>query len=595
MGSNVPDEDLWSLVDRGGAAIEAHLARHPDDRSRVAELRGAIGTAASAIGRASTPLPLPGRIGKYRIEREIGRGGGGVVYEAWQEDPPRRVARKVLRDADHADAAALARMRREAEALGRLSHPHVATIFEAGFTDDGHPFLAMELVHGPTLSAHVRDHALGVRARVQLFRDICEGVHHAHRQGVIHRDLKSSNVLVDDELGVKVVDFGLARFRDTAGVQVTQTGIVVGTLGYMSPEQALGEEVDERADVYALGVVLYELLTDSLPFDLRGKNALDVVRIISEARPTPLRSRKADVDRDLETIVMKAMEKEPEQRYGSVAALAEDVGCWLGGRPILARRPSLGYRLRKLAGRNRLVTALLAVMILLGLFGGYMSVLKPRLIPLSGDWYATRTPFDGLAWVGESPEVLVNGTWYELVSIDGLKSEYIIGFCKQEVGRSWRKRFSEDLLQVLNLMGDWPIRGVDLEVRERDTGRIVMLPRVPLDHDKRQAIMRDRNAWPLESSTFMFQSPASRPIGSDFVRYDGREFELVSIDGVSVEALPPEERRSFTFSYDSYCRIAGRSPGPTLRLEMRDVATGNIEVFEDVPRERRPRQPAAPR
>jgi hypothetical protein len=579
MESRMSDEDLWSIVDRGGATLADHLARHPEDSPRVDDLRGAIGAAANALGVVA--LPTPERIGSYRIEREIGRGGGGVVYEAWQENPPRRVALKVLRDGDRADAGALARFRREAEALGRLSHPHIASIFEAGRTSDGHPFLAMELVHGSTLTDFARAHAPDVRKRVELFRDACDALHHAHRQGVIHRDLKPTNVLVDKELGVKVVDFGLARMRDAGGMSATNNGIVLGTLGYMSPEQARGdhERIDERADVYSLGVVLYELLVGAPPFDLRGKSSLDAVRTICETRPTLPRSRDATLERDLETIVLKAIEKEPEQRYGSAAALAEDLGCWLAGRPILARRPSVAYRMRKLAARNKLAAAMLGVLLVLALLAAYAATFKPRLLHLGADWYAAVTPFEGMRWIGDKPEVELDGKWYQLLQIDGLNTEYVIAFCKQEDSRLWRKRFSEDLLQALNLMGDWPVFGVDLVLREPDTGRVVERRGVALEHKKRQAILRDRNAWPFE--------PSAR-VGDGVVQFGGREWTAVSVDGVRVDALEPDERSALLRgNYDRYCDLVGRSPGARMRLELRDPATGDVSVFEDVDREPR--------
>jgi tRNA A-37 threonylcarbamoyl transferase component Bud32 len=570
MDSHMSDEELWSLVDRGGSAVDEHLALHPDDHTRVQDLRGTIGAVALAVEVAS--MPPPTRIGDYRIEREIGRGGGGVVYEAWQEDPPRRVALKVLRDCDQADRHALGRLRRESEALGRLSHPHVATIYEAGRTSDGHPFIAMELVHGRTLAGLARRNDLSLRERVRLFRDVCEAVHHAHRQGVVHRDLKPSNVLIDEMLGVKVVDFGLARLRDAAAAHVSHSGIVVGTLGYMSPEQAAGEVVDERTDVYSLGVVLYELATGSLPFDMAGKSALQAVRILSDKHPPAPRSRDRNLDRDLETIMLKAMEKDPAQRYGSAAALAEDVGCWLASRPILARRASFGYRVRKLAARNRFVTALVGVLLMVALAAGYASAFHPHLVHLSGGWYAEVSPFDGVRWVGEHPQVRVGTEWYDLVSIDSLDADYITGFCKQDARNVWRKRFSEDLLQVLNLMGDWPLQSVDLVLREPGTGRRVEMRDVAFDNRKRRGILDDRNA---------------RSVNVDFkthaLEIGGRKLELVSVDGLGAQDVTGREARSLLFDYDHYCDVVGRSPGDRMCLEMRDPKTGVVETF-DVPR-----------
>lgn len=574
--ARIDDQALWSLVDRGGAALDEHIARHPVDRERVAALRATLGVVGELAGTASQPVPA--RIASYRVEREIGRGGCGVVYEAWQENPPRRVALKLLRELDAGDPTLRVRFEREAHALGRLAHPRIAAIYEAGRTAAGLPFIAMELIHGPSMVEFARARQLGVRGRVELVRDVCDAVQHAHRHGVIHRDLKPSNVLVDAERGVVVVDFGLARLRDAAS-GVTEAGSMLGTLQYMSPEQARGEHelVDERSDVYALGALLHELVVGSPPHDLRGLSPSEAARVVAQARPVLARGAVSGLDRDLETIVLHALERDREQRYQSVEMLAADLAAWLANRPILARRPSIAHRLRKLAARNKLVAALTLALLVFCCLGGYTVAFQPRLLGVSGDWYAEVSPFDRLRWDGRTPIVEVDGRWYELVAIEGLHVEHVLGFCVQEAGEWWRKRFSEDLLQVLNLMGKWPLRRMDLRLRDLETGEVLERS-VSFDRNRRQALMRDRNAWPLD-----FERDGK-------LELDGRLWQLVAIDDLRVEELALQSRGNVD-SFDLYCDYAGRSPGDYLRLELRDPETEN-SVFRDVPRARPARPPA---
>ena len=290
----------------------------------------------------------------------------GSVYEAEQDQPQRRVALKVIRP-DFIMPELVRRFSRESEVLGRLQHPGIAQIYEAGTFEDSHgpqPFFAMELVKGQPVTEYARARTLDVKQRLELFARICDAVHYAHQQGVVHRDLKPANILVDAAGQPKILDFGIALLTD-ADVQATRqtsVGEVVGTLQYMSPEQVNADPalIDSRSDVYSLGVILYELLAGRLPYDLTRKLIYEAARVILIDDPAPLSSIDRNLRGDTEIIVSKALEKEPGRRYGSAEDLASDVRRFLRDEPIAARAPSAMYQLRKFARRNRALVSGLA-------------------------------------------------------------------------------------------------------------------------------------------------------------------------------------------------------------------------------------------
>jgi len=332
----------------------------------------------------------PATISGFRILGKLGQGGMGVVWEAEQEQPKRRVALKIMRRDHVVDQLHIQMFHREAESLARLEHPNIAAIYESGHTEDGHDYFAMELVRGPTLdewlaarSGKVDDRELELRLR--LFGAICGAVHYAHQRGVIHRDLKPSNIIVTDREdtssggtrsrsipSLKILDFGLARITDSdiAATLVSEVGMIKGTLPYMSPEQARGDvgAIDVRADVYSLGVILYELLTGRRPYDVSRAALAEAVRVICEEPPAPLRQHWSGArrpDRDLQTIVSKGLEKEADRRFSSAAEFGDDIVRYLGSQPILARTPSAMYQLTKMVQRNRLGAVFAGTVLLL--------------------------------------------------------------------------------------------------------------------------------------------------------------------------------------------------------------------------------------
>ncbi len=347
------------------AALLAH------DRRPRKDIESAVGGgAARALARelaesgapeiAPLPQPVPETIGGFDVLGVIGEGGMGVVYEAWQREPRRRVAIKVIRPG-MVTRGLLQRFRHEAQVLAQLEHPGIARIYETG-TDDrgqgGQPFFAMELVRGRQLLDYAQAEGLGTRERLGLVAKVCDALHHAHQKGVIHRDLKPANIVIDESGQPKVLDFGVARASD-ADIQTvtlhTGVGQLVGTVPYMSPEQASGDpaKIDIRSDVYSIGVIAFELLTGRLPYQVQGKMIHEAVRVIREQEPSRLSSIDRSLRGDVETIVAKALAKEPDRRYQSAAELSADIRRFLADEPVVARPASSFYQIRKFARRNR--------------------------------------------------------------------------------------------------------------------------------------------------------------------------------------------------------------------------------------------------
>jgi hypothetical protein len=326
--------------------------------------------------KAAPPGPLPENIGPYKVLGLLGGGGMGVVYRAEQDQPRRPVAVKVMKpgvvNPEH-----LHRFRQEAAALGRFRHDGIAHIYGAGTVGEGplaQPYFVMELIDGLSLTAYADRHQLTVPHRLRLMIEVCQAVQHAHYQGVVHRDLKPANILVDTGGRPKVLDFGVALFTDTDRLQhtvQTAVGQLIGTIQYMSPEQAEGDpaQIDRRSDIYALGVICYELLTGKLPHDVKGRPVLAAARILCEQEPASLSSVNKVFRGDLEAVVSRALARDRAARYQTADGLAADLRRYLEGKPVEARPAGALSRAWKFARRNKAGVSV-AVLLLLAVTGG---------------------------------------------------------------------------------------------------------------------------------------------------------------------------------------------------------------------------------
>lgn len=319
--------------------------------------------------------------GHYRVLRLLGEGGSGAVYEAEQASPRRLVALKALRSGPLSQRS-LTRFRFEADVLGRLQHPGIAQIYEAGISDDAsseQAFIAMELVRGRPIIEYAEFNRLGIKQRIGLLLMVCDAVSHAHERGIIHRDLKPANILVSDAAEPKVLDFGIARVLDPAGPEratVTQQGDILGTLGYISPEQLAGDPaaVNVRVDVYALGVILHELLTGQRLIDLDKLSLTQAIEAIRHGTSRRASELRPELRGDLETIIERATDRNPDRRYVSVSAFAADLKRHLEGLPIEARQDSRMYVATRIAWRYRAIVLPAAAGFLFALVFGVVAI-----------------------------------------------------------------------------------------------------------------------------------------------------------------------------------------------------------------------------
>lgn len=403
----------------GSCDADAELIRHArrllhmHDQTALALDRPLVDAEArSTLVKELQAPPVPERISCYTVVRRIGVGGNSVVYLAQQSHPIKRsVAIKVL-TVGIGGAQQLRRFEYEQQALADVAHPNIVAVIEAGRLEDGtdRPYIVMEYVDGVCMTDYCAARALDMPARLQLLAQVCSAVHHAHLRGVIHRDLKPSNILIADVAGkplAKVIDFGIAKTlaeaAEPGSVTLTRSGDLLGTLGYMSPEQ-LGGTCDARSDVFALGVILYELCAGARPIDLRGLTLIEAARRIETAT---IRSISRSIGRsvgELDLIAEVALSRNRETRYQSVAELAADIQRYLRGEIVAARRPTHGALLRSLVRRHRyLIASLVIGVVLLAAFAGWAVVEGARARRAEAAWFerVRQTTRSTLARLGE--------------------------------------------------------------------------------------------------------------------------------------------------------------------------------------------------
>jgi hypothetical protein len=378
---------------------------------------------------APSVVGLP-QIEGYEVLQELGRGGMGVVYKARQLRPRRLVALKMILAAEYAGSDHVARFRAEAEAVARLQHPNIVQIHEVG-DHQGHAFLTLEYLEGGTLATKLAGRQMSWKEAAQLVETLARAVDHAHQKGIVHRDLKPSNVLFTAEGELKVVDFGLAKQVGEGSLAPaaakTRTGAILGTPGYMAPEQASGKEVGPPTDVYALGAILYEALTGRAPF--ASDNTFDTLLQVVREDPPPPRHYRPKLSRDLETICLKCLQKEPARRYASAGELAADLRAFLDGAPIKARRAGRLERFGRWVRRRKeiayLVLGSLATACASLLALGLWNRATPKQLPATPKITPDITKSDIAERVARLPEDL------RFVPPDAL------AFCSMRVGDLW--------------------------------------------------------------------------------------------------------------------------------------------------------------
>src|SRR6184192_277523 len=330
-----------------------------------------------AATKSTSAAELLGELGDYDLLEEVGRGGQGVVFRARQKSLNRTVALKVISLGQWASKAHLKRFRREAEAAASLDHSGIVPIYEVG-ERDGSCYFSMKFVEGGQLDEVVKREPMPIRRAVELIVKLARTVHYAHEHGILHRDIKPGNILLDAKGEPHLTDFGLARLVESEST-ITRTMEVLGTPSYMAPEQAVGNNAQftSATDVYGLGAVLYQLLTDHPPF--AGGTTFETIKLVLDTEPQQPRLWNRRIDRELSTICLKCLEKDPKRRYASALSLAEDLEHWLKHEPILARHAGIFAHGKKWVRRNPAIAALIAALVALAAAMGW-NVWKSELV-----------------------------------------------------------------------------------------------------------------------------------------------------------------------------------------------------------------------
>src|SRR5438876_844657 len=393
--ADAPEGLCTACLFETGLDLLAHPSVAPgDDCAPVENVESSDANAALRVKKAPRPAKMLGDFGDYELLEEIGRGGQGVVYRARQKSLNRTVALKVIGLGHWATEAHLKRFRREAEAAASLEHPCIVPIYEVG-EREGSCYFSMKFVEGGQLDEVVKRTPIPIRQAVELIAKVARTVHYAHEHGILHRDIKPGNILLDQKGGPHLTDFGLARLVESEST-VTRTLEVMGTPSYMAPEQAVGNNaaVSSATDVYGIGAVLYQLLTGHPPF--AGGTTYETIKLLLDTEARQPRLWNPKIDRDVSTICLKCLEKDPKRRYSSALALAEDLERWLKHEPILARRTGPLMRGVKWVRRNPTTGLLAASLIALAAAAGWI-ISKSDMIQKPATTGIAVLPFENLS------------------------------------------------------------------------------------------------------------------------------------------------------------------------------------------------------
>ena len=425
--------DLSAVAPKAFGAAKAGSAKADDP--------GHVDKPAHAATKSERLAAILGELGDYELLEEVGRGGQGVVFRARQKSLNRTVALKVISLGQWASKAHVKRFRREAEAAARLDHPSIVPIHEVG-EHDSQCYFSMQFIEGGQLDEVIKREPMSIRQAAELIAKVSRTVHYAHQHGILHRDIKPGNILLDQKGEPHLTDFGLARLVETEST-VTRTLEVLGTPSYMAPEQAGGKNIQLTAatDVYGLGAVLYQLLTSHPPF--AGGTTYETIKLLLDTEPRQPRLLNPKIDRDLSTICLKCLEKDPERRYSSALALAEDLEHWLKHEPIQAKPSGFFAHARKWVQRNPAIAALVVSLIALAAAVSW-NIWKSELISRPSTKSVAVLPFTNLSKEGENA-IFADGVQDEILTrLAGLADLKVISRTsvmqyKSEVARNLRK------------------------------------------------------------------------------------------------------------------------------------------------------------